>query len=71
MNFNLTEEQELIQQNAREFALEYLEPIAAEIDKSERIPKEIYQKDGGTGFHGYIAIQQNMAVPALIFSVIR
>ena len=44
MNFNLTEEQELIQQNAREFALEYVEPVAAELDKTERYPKELVEK---------------------------
>lgn len=44
MNFNLTEEQQLIQQNAREFALEYVEPIAAELDKTERYPKEVVAK---------------------------
>ena len=41
MDFNLTEEQQLIRQNAREFALEYVEPIAAEIDRSGGIrPKQ-------------------------------
>lgn len=52
MNFNFTEEQQLIQQNAREFALEHLEPIAAEIDKTETIPKEIYQKMAELDFMG-------------------
>lgn len=41
MDFNLTEEQRMIQQNAREFALEKLEPIAAELDRTGRYPKEI------------------------------
>jgi len=52
VNFNLTEEQQLIQQNAREFALEYLEPIAAEIDKTEKIPQKIYQKMAELDFMG-------------------
>jgi butyryl-CoA dehydrogenase len=44
MNFNLTEEQQLIKQNAREFALEYVEPIAAEIDVTGRYPAETIEK---------------------------
>ena len=44
MNFNLTEEQQLIKQNAREFALENVEPIAAELDKTGRYPAEVIKK---------------------------
>ena len=44
MNFNLSEEQQLIQQNAREFALENVEPIAAELDKTGRYPAETIKK---------------------------
>lgn len=40
MNFQLTEEQQLIKQNAAEFAKEYCEPIAAEIDQQGRYPAE-------------------------------
>ena len=32
MNFELTEEQQLIGQSARDFAKQYLEPIAVELD---------------------------------------
>ena len=52
MNFNFTEEQQLIQQNAREFALEYVEPIAAELDKTERYPKEVIAKMTEQDFMG-------------------
>lgn len=41
MNFNLTEEQALIQQTAREFSLQYLEPFAAQRDKDSHFPVEI------------------------------
>ncbi|MGA3128263.1 MAG: acyl-CoA dehydrogenase family protein [Candidatus Korobacteraceae bacterium] len=40
MNFELTEEQQLIGQSARDFAKEYLEPIAVELDHSGEFPKE-------------------------------
>jgi acyl-CoA dehydrogenase len=38
MNFELTEEQQLIGQSARDFAKEYLEPIAVELDHSGEFP---------------------------------
>lgn len=52
MNFSLTEEQQLIKQNAREFALANLEPIAAEIDEKGRIPDEIFKKLAEMDFMG-------------------
>jgi len=52
MNFNLTEEQQLIKQNAREFALEYVEPIAAELDREGRQPAEIIKKLAELDFMG-------------------
>lgn len=52
MDFNFTEEQQLIQQNAREFALEYVEPVAAELDKTERYPKELIEKMTELDFMG-------------------
>lgn len=44
MNFTLTEEQTLIQQAAKEFALEHLEPFAAKRDQESHFPKEIIGK---------------------------
>jgi len=52
MDFNFTEEQQLIQQNAREFALEYVEPVAAELDRTERYPKELVEKMTELDFMG-------------------
>jgi butyryl-CoA dehydrogenase len=43
MNFDLTEEQQLIGQSARDFAKEYLEPIAVELDHSGEFPKAAVQ----------------------------
>lgn len=39
MNFELTEEQQLIGQSARDFAKQYLEPIAVELDHTGEFPK--------------------------------
>lgn len=52
MNFGMTEEQQLIRQNAREFALEVLEPIAANIDQEQCIPMEVFKKMADLDFMG-------------------
>jgi butyryl-CoA dehydrogenase len=44
MDFKLTEEQELIRNNMREFCEKYVNPIAAEIDENSRHPAELFQK---------------------------
>ena len=44
VDFRLTEEQELIRANMREFAEKYVDPIAAEIDENSRYPAEIIAK---------------------------
>lgn len=44
MSYALTEEQQLIKQNAREFAIEYVEPVAAEIDHTGAHPADIVKK---------------------------
>ncbi len=52
MSYMLTEEQELIQQNAREFSQEYIEPIAVEIDQKSEHPTELVQQLAENGFMG-------------------
>ena len=52
MDFQLTEEQALLQQSAREFAAEYCEPIAAEIDKTGRYPEETVRQLAAHDFMG-------------------
>ncbi|MGE5398349.1 MAG: acyl-CoA dehydrogenase [Chitinophagales bacterium] len=44
MQFKLTEEQELIRANAREFAEKYIDPIAVAIDEESRYPAEVISK---------------------------
>lgn len=44
MSYALTEEQQLIQQSAREFATEYVESVAAEIDHTGAYPADIVAK---------------------------
>ena len=52
MDFKLSEEQELIRASAREFALEYIEPIAGELDAKSLYPYEVFAKLGELGMMG-------------------
>lgn len=52
MNFQLTREQELVQQMVRQFAVNEVKPIAAEIDETERFPMENVEKMAKLGIMG-------------------
>ena len=52
MNFGLTREQELVRQMVREFAVNEVKPIAAEIDETERFPMENVKKMAELGMLG-------------------
>ncbi len=52
MNFDLTEDQLMIQQAAKEFAEAEIAPTAVERDKNAEFPKEIIKKLGELGFMG-------------------
>ncbi|MCC6556939.1 MAG: acyl-CoA dehydrogenase family protein [Polyangiaceae bacterium] len=52
MDFDLTEEQRLVQQTARDFAAREIEPKAAELDRTARWPAEIVARMGELGFLG-------------------
>ena len=52
MNFGLTREQELVRQMVREFAVNEVKPIAAEIDETERFPMENVKKMAELGMMG-------------------
>ena len=52
MNFELTKEQQLMQQMVREFAVNEVKPIAAEIDETERFPMENVEKMAKLGMMG-------------------
>ena len=56
MEFELTEEQTLIQKSARDFATREIEPVAAELDKTARWPTQIVSGLAELGFMG-------MAIP--------
>ncbi|MCX5851696.1 MAG: acyl-CoA dehydrogenase family protein [Deltaproteobacteria bacterium] len=52
MNFGLTEEQQMVLDMVRRFADEEIRPIAGELDKTHRHPKEICRKLGEMGLMG-------------------
>jgi alkylation response protein AidB-like acyl-CoA dehydrogenase len=52
MNFSLTEEQKMIRQTARDFAINELAPGAVERDEKKIWPREAIQKMGKLGFMG-------------------
>jgi butyryl-CoA dehydrogenase len=52
MNFNLTKEQEMVRKMAREFTVNEVEPIAAEIDEQGIFPAETLEKAGKIGLMG-------------------
>ena len=52
MNFGLTREQELVRQMVREFAVNEVKPIAAEIDETEEFPMENVKKMAELGMMG-------------------
>jgi len=58
MDFKLTEEQELVRKNMREFAVRYVDPIAAEIDEDSRHPAELFRKLAEGGWMGIPIPQQ-------------
>ncbi len=52
MDFSLTEEHEIIQSAAREFAQNEIAPVAAEFDESGEFPSETIRAAGELGFMG-------------------
>jgi butyryl-CoA dehydrogenase len=58
MLFELSEENKLIQETAKDFAQNILSPKAAQIDKEERIPPEVISQLGDLGFWGVIIPEQ-------------
>jgi acyl-CoA dehydrogenase len=56
MNFELTDEQKLVRQTAREFARREIQPVAAQCDRESRFPKEVFDKAREVGL-------VNMTVP--------
>jgi len=54
MNFDLSEDERLVQQTARDFADRVLKPRAAEFDKTGSIPREVLVQMAELGFMGML-----------------
>lgn len=54
----LTEEERMVRDTAREFALKELAPLAPEIDRAEEVPRSILQRMAELGFMGIIIPEQ-------------
>jgi acyl-CoA dehydrogenase len=52
MNFQLTEDQQLIEQSARDFATEYLNPIIGQLDQTGEFPKGVINELANHDFLG-------------------
>jgi butyryl-CoA dehydrogenase len=52
MDFDLTEEQQMIQDTIRKFAKEQIAPVASENDKKAQFPRDIFLKLAELGFMG-------------------
>ena len=52
MDFDLTEEQRMIQDTIRKFANEEIAPVASENDKKAQFPRDLFLKLAGLGFMG-------------------
>ena len=52
MNFNLGEEIDALRETVRRFAAEEIAPRAAEIDKLNSFPEDLWEKMGALGLHG-------------------
>ncbi len=59
MDFKFTEAQEMLRSVAEQFAVNELEPLAAEIDRTAKFPAENYAKMVETGFAG-IGIDESL-----------
>ena len=52
MDFRLTSEQEALRKKAADFAKEYVEPVAAELDVNAQFPHENVKRMAELGFLG-------------------
>jgi len=52
MNFQLTDDQQLIQQSARDFAKEYLDPISLKLDETGDFPRAVFKELANHDFLG-------------------
>jgi len=52
LDFNLGEMADTIRETTRRFAKDKIEPIAAEIDETDKFPRQLWPQMGELGLHG-------------------
>jgi isovaleryl-CoA dehydrogenase len=52
LDFDLGETADMLRETVRGFAADRIAPIAAEIDREDRFPRELWPEMGALGFHG-------------------
>jgi butyryl-CoA dehydrogenase len=52
VDFNLNEQEKMLQRTTHEFAIRSVQPLAAEIDRSNQFPFELAKEMGGLGYRG-------------------
>lgn len=72
MDFNLTEDQELMRESAAEFAQKRLFPIAEELDEKGETPSELLQEIGELGYFGLKASEEygGLGVDTLSYALV-
>src|SRR3954453_16488020 len=70
MNLDLSPEQQLIKDTARDFAARELEPHAEEWDQQHIFPRDVFSKMGDLGFAGMIVPEEYGGVGADTLSYI-
>lgn len=58
MNFEISENQKIIADSAREFAKQHIEPNIMEWDESQHFPVEVFRKAGEMGFMGILVPEE-------------
>ncbi|MFA7447233.1 MAG: acyl-CoA dehydrogenase family protein [Weeksellaceae bacterium] len=58
MNFEISENQKIIAESAREFAKQHIEPHIMEWDESQHFPIEVFRKAGEMGFMGILVPEE-------------
>jgi len=58
MNFEISENQKIIADSAREFAKQHIEPNVMEWDESQHFPVEVFRKAGEMGFMGILVPEE-------------
>lgn len=72
MNFLLTEHQNMIKESAYDFAHKIIEPMANDIEKNDRIPKDLLKELGKVDFAGILISEEygGMGLSTLEFAII-